>query len=95
MLASNPYLSKNILNERNSSSDKVVGGDGVAVGARARVDVEGPEVTGRRFRKDLRINCDQNNTRRQRGDNQGFKDLRIVTKITPAVTGGRIKDFRT
>jgi len=48
LLASNPYLSKNILNERNSSSDKVVGGDGVAVGARARVDVEGPAATGGR-----------------------------------------------
>ena len=60
-------LSKDILNERDGSSDEVVGSDGVAVGARARVDVEGPDVTGGRF-KDSRINCDQNNTFRHRGE---------------------------
>jgi len=36
------------LNERDCSSDEVVGGDGVPVGAVARVDVEGPAVTGGR-----------------------------------------------
>jgi len=33
-------LSKDVLNKRNSSSDEVVGSNGVAIGARARVDVE-------------------------------------------------------
>jgi len=41
-------LSKDVLNERDCSSDEVVGRDGVAVGAGARVDVEGPAVTGGR-----------------------------------------------
>ena len=36
------------MNERDCSSDEVVGGDGVPVGAVARVDVEGPAVTGGR-----------------------------------------------
>jgi len=40
--------SKDVLNERDGSSDEVVGSDGVAVGARARVDVEGPSATGGR-----------------------------------------------
>jgi len=39
-------LSKDVLNKRNSSSDEVVCSDGVAVGARARVDVEWPAATG-------------------------------------------------
>jgi len=38
-------LSKDVLNKRNCSCDEVVGGDGVAVGAGARVNVEGPAVT--------------------------------------------------
>jgi len=40
--------SKDVLNERDSSSDEVVGGDGVPIGAGARVDVEGPATTGGR-----------------------------------------------
>jgi len=39
-------LSKDVLNEGYGSSNEVVCGDGVAVRARARVDVEGPEING-------------------------------------------------
>jgi len=41
-------LSEDVLDERHCSSDEVVGGDGVAVGAGARVNVEGPAATGGR-----------------------------------------------
>jgi len=41
-------LSKDVLNEGDGSSDEVVGSDGVPIGARARVDVEGPAATGGR-----------------------------------------------
>jgi len=41
-------LSKDVLNERNGSSDEVVCGDGVAIRARARVNVKGPAATRRR-----------------------------------------------
>ena len=37
-----------VLNERDSSCNEVVGGDGVAVGAGARVDVERTTATGGR-----------------------------------------------
>ena len=42
-------LSKDILNERDGSSDEVVGSDGVAVGAGAGVNVEGPAIAGGRL----------------------------------------------
>jgi len=45
LLTSNPYLSKDVLNERDCSSDEVVCSDGVTIRARARVDVEGPAAT--------------------------------------------------
>ena len=38
-------LSKDVLNERDCSSDEVVGCDGVAVGTGAGVNVERPAVT--------------------------------------------------
>ena len=41
--------SKDVLNERDGSSDEVVGSDGVAVGAGAGVDVEGPAIAGGRL----------------------------------------------